>query len=79
MITRMKKTNNFQIEKGQPQGLLSFCLIFCQFQPDVSYKSVHVKRACIPSYIITSNLSIYSFLNNVEAFLIEKTSKKIYV
>ena len=27
--------------------LLSFCLIFCQFQPDVAYKSVAYKKACI--------------------------------
>ena len=26
--------------------LLSFCLIFCQFQPGVTYKSVAYKKAC---------------------------------
>ena len=35
-----EKGNNFQIAKVQPQLLLSFWLIFCQFQPDVAYKSV---------------------------------------
>ena len=37
----MKKTNNFQIAKIR---LLSFCLIFCQFQPGVAYKSVANKN-----------------------------------
>ena len=27
--------------------LLRFCLIFCQFQPDVAYKNVAYKKACI--------------------------------
>ena len=41
----MKKANNFEIEKVQSQGLLSICLIFCQFQPDVVYKSVASKES----------------------------------
>ena len=44
MITWMKKSNNFQIVKVQPQGLLSFCLIFCKFQPGVAYKCVAYKK-----------------------------------
>ena len=28
----MKKTNNFQIAKAQPQVLLSFCITFYRFQ-----------------------------------------------
>ena len=35
----MKKVNNFQIAKVQPQ-LLGICLIFCQFQPGIAYKTV---------------------------------------
>ena len=27
--------------------LLSICLIFCQFQPGVAYKSIAYKKACI--------------------------------
>ena len=43
----MKKVNNFQKAKVQPQGLCSFRLIFCEFQPGVAYKSVAYKKACI--------------------------------
>ena len=35
----MKEANNFQIRL-----LLSFCLIFCPFQPGVAYKSVAYKK-----------------------------------
>ena len=42
----MKKANNFQTAKVQAQVLLSFCLIFCQFQPGVAYKSAVYKKAC---------------------------------
>ena len=34
----MKKVNNFHKANVQPQGVLRFCLIFCQFQPGVAYK-----------------------------------------
>ena len=45
MITWVKKANNSQIAKVQPQSVLhSFCLIFCQFQPGVAYKSVVYKN-----------------------------------
>ena len=44
MIMWMKNVNNFQIVKVQV--LLSICLIFCQFQPGVAYKSVAYKKAC---------------------------------
>ena len=27
--------------------LLSFCLIFCQFRPNVAYKSAAYKRMCV--------------------------------
>ena len=43
MIMCMKNVNNFQIGKV----LLSICLIFCQCQPGVAYKSVAYKNACI--------------------------------
>ena len=46
-ITWMKKAINFQIAKVQPRVLLSFCLIFCQFQPGLAYKSVVYKKACV--------------------------------
>ena len=41
----MKKVNNFQIAKVQPQ--VSICLIFCQYQPGVAYKYFTFKKACI--------------------------------
>ena len=39
----MKKVNNFQIAKVQPQ--VSFCLIFCQYQPGVAYKYFAFKKS----------------------------------
>ena len=42
-----EKANNYQIAKVQPQRvLLSFCVIFCQFQPGVTYKSIAYKKSC---------------------------------
>ena len=36
----MKYVRNFQIAKVQPQGVLSICLILCQFQSGVvAYES----------------------------------------
>ena len=46
----MKKANNFQIEKVK---LLSFCFIFCQFQPGVVYKILANRRERV--YEIISN------------------------
>ena len=43
IISWIKKANNFQIAIVRPQ-LLSFCLIFCQFQPGVVYKRVVYKK-----------------------------------
>ena len=40
----MKNVNNFQIAKVQPHGLPQHLLDFCQFQPDVTYKSVACKK-----------------------------------
>ena len=34
----------FKWQKFSLRVLLSFCLIFCQFQPDVAYKSVAYKK-----------------------------------
>ena len=42
----MKKANNFQIAKVQPQGVVQLLLdFFCQFQPAVAYKSVPYKKS----------------------------------
>ena len=42
-----EETNNFQIAKGQPQGFTLLLLaFFCQFQPDVTFKSVAYKKRC---------------------------------
>ena len=40
----IKKTNNFQIAKVQPQNVASLLLTFWQFQPGVAYKSVVYKK-----------------------------------
>ena len=49
VITWIKKVNNFQIVNVQPQGVVSFCLIFCKLQPGVAYKIVaYKKKACVP-------------------------------
>ena len=40
----MKNVNDCQITKVQSQGL-SICLIFCQFQPGVAYKSVGYRKS----------------------------------
>ena len=53
----MKNVNNFQIAKVKPRVLLSTCLIFCQFQSDVAYKSVAYKnKACIDIGLIENFL-----------------------
>ena len=39
----MTNANIFQIAKVQPHGV---CLIFCQFQPGVTYKMLVIKKAC---------------------------------
>ena len=41
----IKKANNFQIAKVQPQGVAYLCLIFCQFKPGVAYRSVAYKNS----------------------------------
>ena len=47
----MKNVNSFQIAEVQPRVLLSICLIFCQFQPCVAYKSVAYKK-CVYLYLL---------------------------
>ena len=45
MITWTKNVNNFQIAKVQSNRVLfSICLIFCQFHPGVTYKSVAYEK-----------------------------------
>ena len=43
----MKKVNNFQVAKAQPQGVSYPLLDFCQFQPGVAYKSVAYKKSVL--------------------------------
>ena len=45
MITWIKNVYNFQVAKVHSQVVLSICLIFCQFQPGVAYKSVAYKKS----------------------------------
>ena len=67
IITRMKKANNFQITKVQPQGVAQLLLVFfCQFQPGVAYKCVAFKRViqCLCRSCLRPFVSyIFSFLN----------------
>ena len=58
MVVWMKKANNFQIEKLSLRVLLTFCLIFCQFQPSVAYKSVaYERKACDGLIVMKRNSS----------------------
>ena len=47
------KVNNFR--KFSLRVLLSFCLIFCQFQPGVAYKSVAYKKRVIIVWCMPAN------------------------
>ena len=48
MITWMKNVNNFQKAKFSLRVLFRICLILCQFQPGVAYKSAaYKKKTCI--------------------------------
>ena len=58
----MKNVNNFQIAKVHLRVLLSFCLIFCQFQPSVAYKSFAYK-ACIENMKLKFTLKHHCPLN----------------
>ena len=51
-ISLREKNLFFGLPKGQPQGLLSFCLIFCQFQPVVAHKSVAYKKSVCRQIVI---------------------------
>ena len=42
-----KDTHSFFWTLSKNQPLLSFSLIFCQFEPGVAYKSLAYKKACI--------------------------------
>ena len=51
MITWLKKANNFQIAKVQPQGVASpFLDFFYQFQPGVAYKSAAYTKKWYAAY-----------------------------
>ena len=43
----MKRANNFQIAKNQPQGVASRLLKFLPIQPGAAYKCVAYKKVCI--------------------------------
>ena len=45
MTTLIKNVTNFQTGKLSLRVLLSICLIFCQFQAGVAYKSVAYKKS----------------------------------
>ena len=49
MITWMNNVNNFQ----KLRVLLRICLIFCQFQPNITYKSDSYKKTRVYSKAAT--------------------------
>ena len=62
----------FKQQKFSFRVLLSFCLIFCQFQPGVAYKNVAYKKSvqpeqCLPNYLSRTILTAhrYLLLNNM--------------
>ena len=62
--------------------LLSFCLTFCQFQPDIDYKGVACEKACtvvhdafIDITWCTTPLSVY----NSEADVRRRSLKKVFL
>ena len=68
MITWMKKVNNFQIAKVQPQGVAQHLveIAFRQFQPSVAYKSVAYKKKRVLFFpeIIKNYLKKYNNLKS---------------
>ena len=59
----MKKANNFQRVKVQPQGVAQLLLIFfCKFQPGVAYKCVAYIKKCVLKKI----LKPFATLNSIE-------------
>ena len=61
----MKKVNNFQIAKFLLRVLLSFCLIFCQFQPGVAYKMLLIKKRVLIHQILRSMQSLENLVQNI--------------
>ena len=57
----------FKYQKFSLRVFLSICLIFCQFQPGIAYKSVAYKKACISFALISSRESFHTS-NNSEPF-----------
>ena len=56
----MKKANDFQTAKVQPQGIASFLLDFLPIQAGVAYESVAYKNACIAASSICKVLKLFS-------------------
>ena len=53
----------FGCQKFSLMVLLSICLIFCQFQPNVAYKSIVYKKACNEVYCRKASLMLKISLN----------------
>ena len=52
----MKKANNFQLVKVQPQGVAQFLLDFLQFQPGVAYEGVTSKQKRVVDFDVSRHL-----------------------
>ena len=67
----MKKVNNFQLAKVQPQG---FCLICCQFQSGAAYK-----KACNSTEnhsVVLPLIAAYDLFIGI--FVLKKTHRDYY-
>ena len=67
----MKKANNFQLAKVQPQGVR---LIFCQIQPCVAYRSAAYRKCMHYRSSKTSN-SPMIIMNSVKSVYYKKLAK----
>ena len=79
MITWMKNVNNFQKVKFSLRVSFSICLILCQFQPGVAYKSAAYKKTCIFVTKISANDSSHLTENFRHGFLKIKNNKNFCV
>ena len=62
IITWINKATNFQKQKFSLRVLLRFCMIFCQFQPGVAYKSVAYIKKRVIEKIVTFTVKLCNAL-----------------
>ena len=62
MIAWMKKVNNFQEAKFQPQGVPQLLLNVCHVQPGIAYKSVAYKKKLVAGWHLLERDIISDFV-----------------